>query len=97
MLKTLILGAATFRKGLDLYFERWDGHATTVEAFIACFADACGRDLSDFFAWYEQAGTPTVSLTHAYDAAAKDAGDHADPGDSPRPPASRPSGPCRCR
>ncbi len=62
MLKT-ILGAEAFRKGLDLYFERWDGHATTVEAFIACFADASGRDLSDFFAWYEQAGTPAVSVT----------------------------------
>jgi aminopeptidase N len=70
MLKT-ILGAETFRKSLDLYFERHDGEATTVEAFIACFADASGRDMSDFFAWYEQAGTPAVSLTHAYDEAAK--------------------------
>jgi aminopeptidase N len=61
MLKRL-LGDADFRKGMDLYFERWDGHATTVEAFIACFADASGRDLSDFFGWYEQAGTPTVTL-----------------------------------
>ncbi|KSB89315.1 aminopeptidase N [Caulobacter vibrioides] len=70
MLKT-ILGADAFRAGLDLYFERHDGEATTVEAFIACFAEASGRDLSSFFAWYEQAGTPAVSLTHAYDAAAK--------------------------
>ncbi|MCH1927413.1 DUF3458 domain-containing protein, partial [Shewanella sp. C31] len=28
---------------------------------------ASGRDLSDFFAWYEQAGTPRVSLTSRYD------------------------------
>ena len=61
MLKALI-GAETFRKGMDLYFERWDGHATTVEAFIACFAEVSGRDLSAFFAWYEQAGTPRVRL-----------------------------------
>ncbi|OYX69493.1 MAG: aminopeptidase N [Caulobacter sp. 32-67-35] len=66
MLKTL-LGADAFRKGSDLYFERHDGQATTVEAFIACFADASGRDLTDFFAWYEQAGTPSVSLVSAYD------------------------------
>jgi len=66
MLKTL-LGAEAFRKGSDLYFERHDGQATTVEAFIACFTDASGRDLSDFFAWYEQAGTPSVSLVSAYD------------------------------
>jgi aminopeptidase N len=66
MLKTLI-GAAAFREGMDLYFERWDGHATTVEAFIQCFADVSGRDLSDFFAWYEQAGTPRVSIAQHYD------------------------------
>ncbi|MFN3585126.1 aminopeptidase N [Phenylobacterium sp.] len=66
MLRTLI-GPEAFRAGMDLYFERWDGHATTVEAFINCFEDASGRDLSDFFAWYEQAGTPRVSLTSRYD------------------------------
>ncbi|MDR3508832.1 MAG: aminopeptidase N [Caulobacteraceae bacterium] len=70
MLKTL-LGADTFRAGMDLYFERWDGHATTVEAFIQCFADASGRDLAPFFAWYEQAGTPRVEIDSAYDAAAQ--------------------------
>ena len=42
MLKTLI-GAEAFRKGMDLYFDRWDGHATTVEAFIECFAEASGQ------------------------------------------------------
>ena len=66
MLKTL-LGAETFRAGMDLYFERWDGHATTVEAFIQCFAEASGRDLSPFFAWYEQAGTPRVMIDTRYD------------------------------
>ncbi|HXQ12040.1 MAG TPA: aminopeptidase N [Caulobacteraceae bacterium] len=68
MLKTLI-GDAAFRKGMDLYFERWDGHATTVEAFIQCFADVSGRDLEAFFAWYEQAGTPRVSIAQHYDEA----------------------------
>ena len=52
MLKTLI-GAEAFRAGSDLYFERWDGHATTVEEFIKCFAEASGQDLTAFFAWYE--------------------------------------------
>ncbi|HJV40992.1 aminopeptidase N [Caulobacter sp.] len=70
MLKT-ILGAAAFRKGCDLYFERHDGEATTVEAFIACFAEASGQDLTDFFAWYEQAGTPAVSIRTEYDADAQ--------------------------
>ncbi len=66
MLKTL-LGDTTFRQGMDLYFERWDGHATTVEAFIQCFADVSGRDLGEFFAWYEQAGTPHLSIAQHYD------------------------------
>jgi aminopeptidase N len=65
MLKTLI-GPEAFRKGMDLYFDRWDGAATTVEAFIDCFAEASGQDLSDFFAWYEQAGTPRVGLASVY-------------------------------
>ncbi|UTP38698.1 aminopeptidase N [Phenylobacterium sp. LH3H17] len=70
MLKTLI-GAEAFRKGMDLYFDRWDGHATTVEEFIKCFAEASGRDLSAFFAWYEQAGTPKLDLKQRYDADAR--------------------------
>ncbi len=70
MLKTLI-GAEAFRAGMDIYFDRWDGHATTVEAFIECFAEASGRDLSDFFAWYEQAGTPRVNLAARYDQTAR--------------------------
>jgi aminopeptidase N len=70
MLKIMIGGEA-FRAGMDLYFERWDGQATTMEAFIQCFAEASGRDLAPFFDWYEQAGTPTVSLQSVYDAVGK--------------------------
>jgi aminopeptidase N len=66
MLKRLI-GDDAFKRGMDLYFERWDGHATTVEAFIQCFAETSGRDLAPFFKWYEQAGTPQLDLTTAYD------------------------------
>jgi len=69
MLKTL-LGPELFRRGMDLYFERWDGTATTVESFIECFAEVSGRDLGDFFTWYNQAGTPNVTVEQRYDAAA---------------------------
>jgi aminopeptidase N len=69
MLKIMI-GAEAFRAGMDLYFERWDGQATTMEAFIACFAEVSGRDLTQFFAWYEQAGTPEVRLEATWDGAA---------------------------
>ena len=66
MMKTL-LGPATFRKAMDLYFTRHDGEAATVEDFVACMADVSGRDLGPFFRWYEQAGTPEVRATGSYD------------------------------
>ena len=47
---------------MDLYFERYDGTAATVEEFIACFAEASGRDLTQFLRWYHQAGTPLVEV-----------------------------------
>src|SRR4051794_2001883 len=66
MLKTLI-GKELFRRGMDLYFERCDGKAATVEDFIAAFADVTGRDLSHFARWYAQAGTPRVTAAGHYD------------------------------
>ncbi len=44
MMQTLI-GDEAFRKAMDLYFERHDGEAATVEDFVRCMADASGRDL----------------------------------------------------
>jgi len=70
MLKTL-LGPAGFRKGMDLYFTRHDGHAATVDEFIRCFADANGADLKQFMLWYCQAGTPEVVVSGNYDAKAQ--------------------------
>ncbi len=70
MLKTL-LGDDGFRKGMDLYFERHDGQAVTIEDFLAAFADATGTDLAQFRLWYSQAGTPEVTATGAYDADAR--------------------------
>jgi aminopeptidase N len=70
MLHTLI-GPALFRKGMDLYFERHDGEAATVEQFVQCFADASNRDLTQFMRWYSQAGTPEVVASGHYDPRAK--------------------------
>ena len=42
MLKTL-LGPEMFRKGMDLYFDRHDGEAATIEQFVQCFADVSAR------------------------------------------------------
>ena len=68
MLATL-LGEDGFRKAMDLYFERHDGEATTIEAFIKVFEDSSGRDLSQFATWYLQAGTPQVGVSDKYDPA----------------------------
>ncbi len=70
MLRT-ILGEEAFRAGMDLYFERHDGQAVTIEDFLKAFEDASGRDLTQFALWYHQAGTPNVALSSRYDAGAK--------------------------
>jgi aminopeptidase N len=70
MIQTLI-GKEKFRAGMDLYFERHDGEAATVEQFVQCFVDASGRDLAQFMRWYRQAGTPQVSVATRYDAGAR--------------------------
>jgi aminopeptidase N len=67
----VLLGPAQFRKGMDLYFERHDGEAATVEQFVQCFADVSRRDFSQFMRWYTQAGTPEVVATPHYDPRAK--------------------------
>jgi aminopeptidase N len=70
MLKTL-LGPERFRTGMDLYFERHDGRAATVDEFVACFADAAKYDLTQFMLWYRQAGTPELVVQGNHDTAAK--------------------------
>jgi len=70
MLKNL-LGWEAFRKGSDLYFERHDGQAVTIEEFVRAMEDASGKDLTQFRRWYVQAGTPRVEASGAYDAAAR--------------------------
>jgi aminopeptidase N len=67
MLQTLV-GPEGYRKATDLYFKRHDGQAATVEDWVKCFEDACGRDLKQFRLWYQQSGTPTLEANGKYDA-----------------------------
>ena len=62
----LLLGAEGFRRGTDLYFERHDGTAVTIDDFVAAMEDANGVDLSQFKRWYSQAGTPVVTVKTTY-------------------------------
>ena len=64
----LLLGRDGFRRGLDLYFERHDGSAATVEDFIAALGEANACDLGEWLAWYAQSGTPQMSSRGHYDA-----------------------------
>lgn len=68
MIRTII-GAELFRKGMDLYFERHDGDAATIEDFIKVFAEVSGQDFSQFALWYDQSGTPKVEVKFDFDAA----------------------------
>ncbi|KTD11563.1 aminopeptidase [Legionella gratiana] len=61
-----LLGKDGFRRGMDLYFERHDGQAVTIDDFVAAMEDANQVDLSQFKRWYSQAGTPEVTVTSAY-------------------------------
>jgi aminopeptidase N len=70
MIQTL-LGREAFRQGMDLYFERHDGEAATVEEFITCFEDASKTDLTQFRLWYSQAGTPELVCALRYDSSKK--------------------------
>merc|ERR1712137_1241093 len=56
----------TYRKGMDLYFDRHDGQAVTIEDFYACFEEVSGDDFTQFRLWYSQAGTPEVSVEESW-------------------------------
>ncbi|MBW1809830.1 MAG: aminopeptidase N [Deltaproteobacteria bacterium] len=61
-----LLGQASFRKGCDLYFSRYDGQAVTTDDFIQAMQDASRADLSQFKLWYSQAGTPELEIDEEY-------------------------------
>ena len=63
----ILLGEKGFRHGLDLFFQRHDGQAVTTDDFMAAMADANDVDFSQFTRWYEQAGTPVVTVQGSYD------------------------------
>ncbi|MGA9865590.1 MAG: aminopeptidase N [Acetobacteraceae bacterium] len=70
MMATLI-GREAFRRGMDLYFQRHDNQAVTIEDFVRCMEDASGTDLGRFRLWYHQAGTPELTASESYDEAAR--------------------------
>jgi aminopeptidase N len=65
MLK-LLVGDDGYSKALDLYFDRHDGEACTIEDWIKVFEDECQRDLTQFKLWYSQAGTPRLKVSEEF-------------------------------
>ncbi len=65
MLNTLV-GDEDYRRALDLYFERHDGQAATIDDWLTVFEDTTGRDLGQFKRWYKQAGTPRLSVEESF-------------------------------
>ena len=66
MLKRLV-GDDAYYAACNLYFERHDGEAATIEDWIAVFEDTSGRDLTQFARWYAQAGTPHLHVSDAHE------------------------------
>ncbi|HAO37079.1 MAG: aminopeptidase N [Hyphomonas sp.] len=61
-----MLGEETYRKGMDLYFDRHDGQAVTIEDFYACFEEVSEQDFAQFRLWYSQAGTPEITMEESW-------------------------------
>ncbi len=70
MIHTLV-GPENFRKGIDLYFQRHDGHAVTTDDLVQAMQDSSALDLTQFKRWYDQSGTPRLDITDRYDPAAQ--------------------------
>jgi aminopeptidase N len=66
MMHTL-LGPEKFRKACDYYFEQFDGFAATTDDFVECMQKIGKVDLSQFKLWYDQSGTPELTVTWDYD------------------------------
>ena len=65
MLKTLV-GDAAYYAALDLYFDRHDGQACTIEDWLAVFEEVTGRNLAQFKRWYSEAGTPRLKVSEDF-------------------------------
>lgn len=52
---------------MDLYFQRHDGEAVTVDDFVSAMEGASGINLGQFKLWYSQSGTPILDISSTYE------------------------------
>ena len=91
MLQTL-LGRDGFRKGMDLYFERHDGQAVTVEDFVACFARLLGAGPRAVHDVVRAGRDARAGVPARLRSSGEDRGSHVPPGPAadPRPADQKP-------
>jgi len=70
MIHTL-LGEEKFQAGMKQYITEFDGMAVTCDDFINAMQAGSGIDLTQFKFWYEQSGTPIVSVIRNFDEKSK--------------------------
>ncbi|MDR3605722.1 MAG: M1 family metallopeptidase [Syntrophaceae bacterium] len=64
----MLLGAATFKKGKELYFSRYKDSNANTDQFFECFEETSGRDLKQFKeCWLYRIGYPKVAINTKYD------------------------------
>lgn len=63
----MFLGPEKFRKGMNHYFDTYDGQAVTTEDFIASMEIGGEANFKQFQEWYHQAGTPQCTVSCLYD------------------------------
>lgn len=66
----IFFGKDGFRKGIDRYFELYDGKPVTTGDFLLAMEQGNAADLAQFRRWYHQAGTPECKVVGRYDPAA---------------------------
>jgi aminopeptidase N len=67
------LGRDGFRRGMDKYFELYDGKAVTTDDFLHAMSVGNNNfDFTQFKNWYRQAGTPDVLVNTAFDSNSKE-------------------------
>ncbi|MBI4357297.1 MAG: aminopeptidase N [Gammaproteobacteria bacterium] len=62
------LGQEAYMRGIQRFFQQYDGQAVTIEEFMRVMEEVTRTNLSQFRLWFYQAGTPKVSVTTEYDA-----------------------------
>lgn len=70
MIQTIV-GEQKFLDGCRHYFRKYDGMAVTIEELISSIEHASGTSLDQFRRWYDQKGTPVITMDERYDSEAK--------------------------